>query len=91
MNDFHTETIHEPVSVLASFSRGERGSVKVIPHLMKWRQRRYRLDQMGLYHSERRGIKQIHIFSFMAEETSFRVELDPETLEWTLVGVSYGA
>ncbi len=63
----------------------------VVPHVMRWRDRRYKLTQMGLYHPERRGSKQIHIFSFLADETTFRVELDPETLEWTLVEAYYGA
>ncbi len=85
------EEVNQPVNVLASFSRGPRGTVVVVPHVMKWQDRRYRLTQMGLYHPERRGSKQIHIFSFLADETTFRVELDPETLEWTLVEVYYGA
>jgi hypothetical protein len=83
------ETINEQVSVVASFTHGPRGIVVVVPHLMKWRDKRYKLDKMGLYHPERRGIKQIHIFSFQAGDTGFRVELDPETLEWTLTQAYY--
>jgi hypothetical protein len=84
------EEINQPVSVLASFSHAPHGAVVVVPHIMKWRDRRYKLTQMGLYHPERRGRKQIHVFSFLADETTFRVELDPETLEWTLVEAYYG-
>jgi hypothetical protein len=83
-------TMSEPVSVLASFAPGPRGLVRVTPHIMKWRGKRWKLDTMGLYHPEKRGTKRIHIFSFSADETAFRVELDPETLEWKLTEVFYG-
>ena len=45
---------------------------------------------MGLYHPEKRGEKRMHIFSFSSGLTAFRVELDPETLEWRLKEVFYG-
>ena len=84
------EEFDDNVSVLASFAPGPRGTVRVTPHLMKWRGRRYQLETMGLYHPERRGVKRVHIFSFQAGETAFRVELDPDTLEWTLKEAFYG-
>lgn len=86
-----TESIQEPVAILASFNRGAGGVVKVIPQAMQWRGRRYPVDTMGLYHPEKRGNKRLHIFSFSSGPTSFRLELDPETLEWTLAEVFYGA
>lgn len=86
-----SESIQESVAVLASFSLGPRNSVKVIPQAMKWRGRTYKLDKMGLYHPEKRGNRLFHIFSFSADETAFRVELNPETLQWTLMEVYYGA
>lgn len=84
------ERIHQPVAILASFSLGPHHSVKVVPHRMKWQGRTYKMDKMGLYHPERRGSKLFHIFSFSADNTAFRLELNPDTLEWTLVGVYYG-
>ncbi len=84
------EECDETVSVLASFAPGPRGAMRVIPHVMKWRGRRWKLTTMGLYHPERRGAKRVHIFSFSADETAFRVELDPDTLEWKLKEVFYG-
>ncbi|HSX14565.1 MAG TPA: hypothetical protein VLE72_01475 [Candidatus Saccharimonadales bacterium] len=84
------EKLNDQVEVLASFKSGPRGTIKVIPHLMNWRAQRYPLDKMGLYHPERRGNKRIHIFSFSSGPTAFRLELDPETLAWTLVEVFYG-
>lgn len=85
------EKLHDPVEILASFKHGPRGSVRVTPHLMNWRQQRYPLEQMGLYHTEPRGTKKVHIFSFSSGASAFRLELDPETLGWTLVEAYYGA
>ena len=84
------EEIHERVSVLASFDYGPRNTVRVLPHALKWRGRRYQLERMGLYHPERRGTRLFHIFSFSSGATAFRVELDPDTLEWVLTEVFYG-
>jgi hypothetical protein len=84
------EQLDDQVSVLASFAPGPRNTMRVTPHLMKWKGRRWRLSTMGLYHPERRGNKQIHIFSFSSSDTAFRVELDPETLEWRLKEAFYG-
>jgi hypothetical protein len=80
----------EQVSVLASFAPGPKNTMRVTPHLMKWRGRRWRLETFGLYHPEKRGNKRLHIFSFSSGETAFRVEMDPETLEWRLREVYYG-
>jgi hypothetical protein len=79
----------DQVSVLASFAPGPRNTVRVTPHLMKWRSKRWRLETMGLYHPDKRGDKRLHIFSFSSGETAFRVELDPETLEWRLKEAYY--
>ncbi len=85
MNETHNDT----VSVLASFVPGPKNTVLVTPYFIKWRGKRYKLGTMGLYHPERRGTKQIHIFEFSAGTIKFRVELDPETLVWTVVEVFY--
>ena len=84
------EECDDKVSVLASFAPGPRGTMRVTPHIMKWRGKRWNLETMGLYHPERRGTKRVHIFSFSAGSAAFRVELDPETLECRLMEVFYG-
>lgn len=83
------EKINEPVGVLAAFSCTRQGRVRVVPHAMNWRGRRYPVDTFGLYHPERRGTKRVHIFSFSSGSVAFRVELDPDSLEWKLVEVYY--
>ena len=86
------EECHDTVSVLAVFApAGVRGGVRVTPQALQCRGKRCRVDKMGLYHPERRGTKRVHIFAFSSGETAFRVELDPDTLEWTLTEVFYGA
>jgi hypothetical protein len=76
--------------MLAVFTPDGRGGVRVVPQAMIWRGKRWRVQTMGLYHPERRGAKRVHIFAFSSGETAFRVELDPDTLGWTLTEVFYG-
>lgn len=84
------EECHEPVNVMAVFTRRPPAGVRIVPIAMEWRGKRWRVDVMGLYHPERRGTKRIHIFGFSSGQTAFRIELDPDSLEWTLVEVFYG-
>ena len=81
----------DKVAVLASFGHKSGSQVEVRPHYLKWRGRRYHIDVMGLHHVAKRGEKRIHVFGFSSGTNDFTVELDPETLEWTLVEVYYGA
>jgi hypothetical protein len=83
------EELDDQVSVLASFAPGPKNTIRVTPHVMKWHGRRWILETMGLYHPERRGDKRLHIFSFSSGPVAFRVEMDPETLEWRLKQVFY--
>ena len=84
------EELDDLVGVLASFAPGPRNTVRIMPHAMNWKGRRYPLEKMGLYHPERRGQKRIHIFSFSSGPTAFRLELDPDSLEWRLKEAYYG-
>ncbi|MBW4061346.1 hypothetical protein HJC99_02120 [Candidatus Saccharibacteria bacterium] len=83
------EEVNDSVSVLASFAPGPRNTVRVTPHILKWQGRKYNLSTMGLYHPERRGDKRIHIFEFSCDTTKFRLELDPDSLMWTVTEVFY--
>lgn len=84
------EDMDEPVHVMASFVFNGTHRVKVVPHIVGWKGQRYRVTTMGLYHPERRGTKRIHIFEFTCSAMKLRVELDPDSLEWTLKEVFYG-
>jgi len=85
------ERCNDQVSVLASFGHKASGQIVVTPHIMKWRSRRYHIDTMGLHHLAKRGHKRMHVFGFSSGSNDFTLELNPETLEWTLVEVYYGA
>ena len=82
------EQVNESVRVLAGFDL-DRQQVKVSPYLLDWRGHRYRLKLMGLHHHTQRGDKHVHIFEFASDNTKFKVELDTETLIWTLVEAYY--
>jgi len=84
------EECNDIVSVLASFAPAPRGMVRVVPQVLDWKGRRFRLTTMGMHHPERRGLKHVHVFGFASGETAFRLELDSETLEWRLKEVFYG-
>ena len=85
------EECRDNVGVMAVFVPTPQGGVRIVPQALSWRGRRWAVDKMGLYHPERRGLKRVHIFAFSSGDTAFRVELDPETLQWTLTEVFYGA
>jgi hypothetical protein len=72
---------------MAAFRISGNPTQRVTPESMKWRGKVYPLSIMGLYHPEQRGTKRIHIFSFSSGQKAFRVELDPDTITWTLVEV----
>ena len=80
------EQVHEPVHVLAGF-RHRPNRIQVLPYVMDWRGKRYRLDIMGLHHPARRGAQNFHIFEFSSGNNKFTLELNPETLGWTLTEV----
>lgn len=84
------EQVNEPVAVLAGFEPRKGNSIRVTPYQLKWRGRSYRLTTKGLHHPRRDGTRRIHVFQFACGDTAFRLELDPDNLEWTLKEVWHG-
>lgn len=84
------ESINEPISVLAVFEPRRGNSLRVTPYRIKWRGQDYNLTTKGLHHPRRDGAKRVHVFQFSSGSLAFRVELDPDSLEWTLREVWYG-
>jgi hypothetical protein len=84
------ETRHDKIGVLASFKPDGPSALVVQPHMLKWGGRNYKVDRFGMHHVAKRGEKRVHVFGFSAGANDFTVELDPESLEWTLVEVYYG-
>jgi hypothetical protein len=59
-------------------------SHKSIPTRIIWQGREYNITKLGYHHTVRQGRTVVHIFSVANENTSFRLSLNSETLEWRL-------
>lgn len=81
------QRISEPVSVITTFDAGER---KVRPVELTWSRRTYPVSQVGLRHTYKDGNTRHHIFSVVANDLFFRLNLNADTLHWTLEEVSDG-
>ena len=89
------QEIGERVRVLASFAE-----LKITIHFFTWRDRKYEVSSMNLFHIERDGNKQIYNFAVTAAEggnsersrttadsNTYQLTFDPITLEWRLKNV----
>ncbi len=86
------EKIDEPVRVLMSFGYTPRGAAKARPEILVWNERRYRVEQLTLYHPTTKGARMVHIFDFLAEGgILFKAAFDAEALTWRLLEVDYGS
>ena len=81
------EKINEKISVVTVFDREKR---IVLPKKIKWQGRVYTIDKIGYHPKVKQGKKLLHIFSVSNNSLAFRLELDTETLFWTLQEVSDG-
>jgi len=82
-----TETINEKISVVTVYNRDKR---TVLPWRLKWQGRVYTVTKLGYHHTMRVGRVLHHIFSVATDSMFFRLNLDTETLSWTLEEVSDG-
>lgn len=81
------QRISEPVSVISAFNATTR---TVRPISLEWSRRTYPVLQVGLRHTYRDGITRHHVFSVVSNSLFFRLNLNTETLHWTLEEVSDG-
>ena len=81
------ETLQEKVTVnlVSNCKTGQ-----VLPKHLGWRGRSYTINKTGLHHTYRSGRALIHVFSVTDGNTFFRLELNTDTLLWTLTEVSDG-
>lgn len=79
--------MNEIVDVL-TISRKGRGIV--VPILIKWRNQRYRVKEIGLSHPKQIGRVLHHIFEGSDGRLTFRLDYNTESLQWTLIGTSDG-
>lgn len=73
-----SEVIDEQVSVNLLSSQ---------PTSMLWRKRQYIITKVCLHHTTREGRTLLHIFSVTDGTTSFKLELNSETLSWKLLEI----
>lgn len=78
--------VNEPVSIHLLIDQERR----VLPARVKWRGKTYRLAELGMHHSERRGIKKVHVFTFNVGTLDMRIEIDGESFAATLIAISDG-
>jgi hypothetical protein len=81
------QRISEPVSVVTTFNAQTR---TVRPVSLEWSRRTYPVLQVGLRHTYRDGITRHHVFSVVSNNLFFRLNLNADSLAWTLEEVSDG-
>ena len=74
------QTIAEPVIVGMSDS----------PKWVKWKNRVYKIEEVGLHHTVREGKVLYHIFSVATKTLFLRLKLNTENLLWRLEEISDG-
>lgn len=73
---------NEPVSVKAVFKRGHQPCMPV--SFLRSNGREVAVSELGLRHPVAKGSKTIHIFDVTDGNADYRLELDSESLVWTL-------
>lgn len=87
VNYFVIEKINTLVSVAMSFDCHRKIAC---PVKIFWSGRTYQVSKMGLHHTHRKGRTLFHIYSVIAENLFFKLELDTDNLFWYLREVSDG-
>ena len=75
------EKIGEKVSVNFVYHH-EAG--QVLPRLIKWHNRIYHIQKVGLHYTLYRGSALIHMFSVCDQNHYFLLALNTQSLHWTL-------
>jgi hypothetical protein len=60
------------------------------PKWIKWKNRVYKIDQIGLHHKYYEGKTLYHIFSVISKNTFLKIKLNTENLIWQLEEISHG-
>jgi len=80
------QILSEPIDVIMSSVGARHAS----PVSLCWHNRDYPVTQVGLHHTVRLGRVLHHIFSVTSHDLFFRLNLNTETLHWTLEEISDG-
>jgi len=60
------------------------------PKWVKWKNRIYKIDKIGLHYTFREGRVLYHIFSVSTKTLAMKLRFDTETLSWKLEEISDG-
>jgi hypothetical protein len=77
--------VNEPIEVLCAYVKG-----KALPLYFRWHDRRYKIDQVNLVHSQRRGRDKLYFFSVSNSKNYFKLCHDTEKNSWNLIEAYYG-
>lgn len=76
--------LRERVMVLAKFEGGE-----AVPVVIKWRGRRYPVQQLNLHHTKREGTDTLHYYAITTEVGDGVLSYSQNDLVWTLEETSF--
>lgn len=79
--------LQEPVSVNLAYDHAKRLSR---PLSVTWAGRHYPVLSVGLRHTYKEGLTRHHIFSVTSRGLFFRLNLNCDSLQWTLEEISDG-
>lgn len=77
--------LSELVSVNFSFDSTLK---KSYPRFVAWRNRVYKVKEIGLHHTFRQGRTLFHVFSVISDTLFMRLTLNTDNLQWELQEVS---
>lgn len=60
------------------------------PRWVKWKNKVYKVQKIGLHHAYREGKTLYHIFSVTTDTLFMRLALDTDTLNWKLTDIENG-
>ena len=73
------EVINEPISILVNF-----GNNKVVPLFFKWRNKRYKIENLNLVHKKRDGDSMIYYFNVSDKANYFKLSFATKDLSWRI-------
>lgn len=80
--------LNAPISVRMDYSAKRRFAA---PVKLSWENRDYWVKKLGYHHTYRKGRVLYHVYSVMSETIFFRLEMDTETMFWTVTEVDDGS
>ena len=83
------EKIHQKVSV-ASYYSARRGAS--LPYMVRWKNRDYKVGEVGSTHKYKHGDTWHHIFDFVDDNETlhFRLNFNTKELSWSLEVIDDG-